>query len=112
MRKSLLSLAVLSLAALSACATQRAAQAPEASAPASAESCSMPAKDAAASAQPVVAPGEAKIGDRTTCPVSKETFVVSADSPKAEYAGKTYYFCCPHCAARFQEDPAKFAQAE
>jgi YHS domain-containing protein len=128
MRKLLSSIAACALI-LSACATQRAAQTEEpeatpseaaatatatAPAEAKAESCPMPEGAEAAeapatdSAGPVVAPGLAKVGDKTTCPVSKETFVVKADSPKAEYDGKTYYFCCPHCAEKFQANPAQF----
>ena len=53
-------------------------------------------------------PGEARIGDRTTCPVSGEEFIVSATSPQAEYLGKTYYFCCPDCAKKFEAEPARF----
>lgn len=26
----------------------------------------------------------------------------------AEYAGRKYYFCCPHCAERFKADPEKY----
>lgn len=63
----------------------------------------------AASAEPALrAPGEARIGDRTTCPVSGEQFIVSATSPKAEHEGKTYYFCCVDCAKRFEAEPGKF----
>jgi YHS domain-containing protein len=54
------------------------------------------------------APGEAKVGDRSKCPVSGEDFVVSETSPKVEYQGKTYYFCCPGCAKKFEGDPQKF----
>lgn len=54
------------------------------------------------------APGEAKVGDRTRCPVSGEEFTVTADSPHADYQGKTYYFCCPHCPQKFQADPPKY----
>jgi Cu+-exporting ATPase len=122
MRKLLPSIAACALV-LSACATQRAAQteapAPDtaatAPAEAKAESCPMPEGAAAGEAPaekdgagPIVAPGVAQVGDKTTCPVSKETFVVKADSPKAEYDGKTYYFCCPHCAEKFQANPAQF----
>jgi Cu+-exporting ATPase len=53
-------------------------------------------------------PGEARVGDRTTCPVSGEEFIVSATSPKTEIGGKTYYFCCADCAKRFEAEPAKF----
>src|ERR1051325_10877870 len=63
---------------------------------------------AAASSAPLVAPGEAKVGDRTKCPVSGEEFVVKADSPHAEYNGKTYYFCCADCPKTFEANPEKF----
>ncbi len=58
--------------------------------------------------KPLVAAGSAVVGDRTTCPVTGETFVVSADSAKVEYEGKTYYFCCPGCMGSFQKDPTKY----
>lgn len=56
----------------------------------------------------VKAPGEAAIGDTTTCPVSGEEFVVTGGSPVAEYQGKTYYFCCAGCAKKFEAEPTKF----
>ncbi len=31
---------------------------------------------------------------------------------KAEYQGETYYFCCPHCRAKFVAEPEKFVGAE
>src|SRR5712664_4138631 len=27
---------------------------------------------------------------------------------KLEHAGKTYYFCCAHCAEKFKSDPEKY----
>ena len=63
---------------------------------------------AAAPSAPLVAPGEAKVGDRTKCPVSGHEFVVTADSPHAEYNGKTYYFCCSDCPKDFAAAPEKF----
>jgi len=63
---------------------------------------------ASASPSPLVAPGEAKIGDRTKCIVSGHEFVVKEDSPHAEYNGKTYYFCCPDCPKAFDANPEKF----
>lgn len=54
------------------------------------------------------APGDAKIGDRTRCPVSGEEFTVKDDSPHTEYQGKTYYFCCPHCVQKFEADPSRY----
>lgn len=56
------------------------------------------------------APGDAKIGDRTTCPISKEEFTVTEASPKAEHAGKTYYFCCPGCDAKFKSNPGTYVK--
>jgi P-type Cu+ transporter len=39
---------------------------------------------------------------------------MSVDPAKAgatlEHAGKTYYFCCKHCAARFEREPDKYLQ--
>lgn len=66
------------------------------------------ARNPAAAAMHLKAPGEATIGDRTTCPVSHEEFVVSASSPKVAYAGKTYYFCCSGCDSDFSKNPAKY----
>ena len=31
---------------------------------------------------------------------------------KSEHAGKTYYFCCASCAAKFRADPEKYLQAK
>jgi len=80
-----------------------AAPAPAAAAPTEA------APTAATPATPLVAPGEAKVGDRTKCPVSGHEFVVTADSPHAEYKGKTYYFCCNNCPKAFEANPEKYA---
>jgi YHS domain-containing protein len=65
------------------------------------------AKSAQADIKP---PGAAKIGDRTRCIVSGDVFTVTADSPHAEYQGKTYYFCCPDCPEAFSKDPQKYVK--
>lgn len=78
------------------------------SAPAAAPEGEHHASGAAPAAGPLKAPGEAQVGDRTTCPVSGEEFVVEATSPKVEIEGKTYFTCCPGCAKKLQADPAKF----
>lgn len=52
--------------------------------------------------------GEAQIGDRQACPISGEVFTVTGASPKAEYKGKTYFFCCPGCVEKFKADPEKY----
>ena len=66
------------------------------------------AAPSASAASAVVAPGDAKVGDKTLCLISKEEFVVTASSPKVDYEGKTYYFCCPGCDAKFKADPKKY----
>lgn len=53
----------------------------------------------------VKTPGEAQIGDKTVCPVTGEGFTVTASSPKANYKGKTVYFCCGGCDADFRANP-------
>lgn len=59
----------------------------------------------------VKAPGAAKVGDRTTCPVhTDQVFRVSDKTPKAEYKGRVYYFCCPHCRDHFLEAPEKYVR--
>jgi hypothetical protein len=103
MRSSLstLSLVLASSLALLACGGGAA----PAAAPAGATSS---APTAAAGASDLKKPGEAKVGDKSTCLVSGEEFVVAADSPSAEYEGKTYYFCCPPCVGKFKADPKKY----
>jgi hypothetical protein len=67
-------------------------------------------------AAPAVAPseaglkafGESKVGDRQKCIISGEEFTVSDTSPKAEVAGRTYYFCCAGCAKKFQANPGNY----
>ncbi|GEM_PF-2178885 len=56
--------------------------------------------------------GAAQIGDVTMCPVTNSAFTISADSPKAEIDGKTYYFCCKGCVDKFKADPAKYLNAK
>ena len=52
--------------------------------------------------------GTRKVGEITTCAVSGEVFTISKDSPRAEYNGGTYYFCCGGCVSKFKADPARF----
>ena len=65
-------------------------------------------KPAAAAPAGLKAPGEATIGDKSTCPVSGEEFTINASSPKTVVDGKTYYFCCPGCDKKFAANPAAF----
>jgi Cu+-exporting ATPase len=95
-----LSLAVLVLGiAASACGAAAPAPAP----------ASPPAVSGAQTA--LKAPGEAKVGDVTKCPVSGEVFTVTAASPHADYDGKTYYFCCADCPNAFMKDPQKYLKS-
>ncbi len=88
--------------ALAACGGAAPAPAATPAAPAT------PATAAAAPSGPIKPIGEATVGDTSKCPVSGEEFVVTADSPKVEHEGKTYYFCCSGCAKKFASDPAKY----
>ena len=45
-----------------------------------------------------------------TDPVCSMT-VDPAKAGAVEHRGKTYYFCCKHCAAKFQAEPAKYTEA-
>src|SRR4051794_28647670 len=78
------------------------------SAPASPEGEHGKGAPAATTNAKVKAPGDAKMGDTTTCPISGEEFVVDASSPKVEHEGKTYYLCCNGCKKKFEADPAKY----
>ena len=33
---------------------------------------------------------------------------MTSASPKVEYQGKTYYFCCGGCDSEFARDPEKY----
>lgn len=61
-----------------------------------------------AQTSPLVAPGQAHLGDRTSCLVSGEEFTVTDASPKVAYGGTTYYFCCAGCDRDFAADPERF----
>ena len=41
-------------------------------------------------------------------PVCGMTVAVGDDTPSAEHAGTTYWFCCPGCRGRFARDPSRF----
>ncbi|MBZ0116332.1 MAG: YHS domain-containing protein [Sandaracinaceae bacterium] len=72
-----------------------------------------PATEEAASSlgapeQPLVPPGDARVGDRTTCLVTGEEFLVGEGSPHVEHEGRTYFFCCDPCIEQFQADPERY----
>jgi len=43
-----------------------------------------------------------------TCGMEVET----ETSPKTEYKGKTYYFCCSTCKEVFKKEPEKYVKEE
>jgi YHS domain-containing protein len=72
------------------------------------EQAAVPPTASPSATSAVVPNGEAKVGDKTRCPVSGDEFTVTDKSPHAEYNGKTYYFCCPDCSGKFLSDPPKY----
>jgi len=73
--------------------------------------CGCAAHDTGSADKPVVPVTQAKVGDRTRCPVTNSVFVVKGDSPKAELEGKTYHFCCEGCVNRFKQDPKQYLES-
>jgi Cu+-exporting ATPase len=47
---------------------------------------------------------------QTTDPVCGMKVDPAKAGATAEHGGKKYYFCCPHCAAKFKADPEKYLQ--
>ena len=45
-------------------------------------------------------------------PVCKMTVDPKTAPAKAEYKGKTYYFCAPGCKVAFEKDPEKYLKGE
>ena len=41
-------------------------------------------------------------------PVCGMTVVAGGDTPSAEHAGTTYWFCCPGCRGRFARNPERY----
>lgn len=52
----------------------------------------------------------AKVENYTFCPVTREKVIINGNTPKAEYNGKTYYFCCINCLEKFNKEPAKYSK--
>jgi len=55
-------------------------------------------------------PTEGEIGKATTCPVMKDKFEVTKNTPVIDYNGKSYYFCCGFCIDEFKKNPDKYSQ--
>lgn len=82
------------------------AAAPTPGAPAPTPAAPAPAA-AAEGAQPAAAPAQPANAE-VTCLISGEKFTPGPDTPSVTHEGKTYQFCCPGCAKKFQADPAKY----
>lgn len=65
-----------------------------------------PAKDVAAKKSFEKPP---KVGTKAICPVMGTVFTVKKDTPRSEYKGRHYVFCCPGCKPKFDADPEKYA---
>jgi YHS domain-containing protein len=48
------------------------------------------------------------VANKLLCPVMNTEFIPTDKSPKVEYEGKTYYFCCPDCVEKFNKEPQKY----
>jgi len=56
--------------------------------------------------------GNAKNAEgKYVCPVLGQPVSDFSSEGAAEYEGKAYFFCCPGCKPKFDEDPAKYAKA-
>ena len=104
-------LPALAFVLAAALVTTACGSAPAPATPAAATGPATPAATGPATpAAALKAPGDAKVGDTTKCPVSGEEFVVEATSLKTEHDGKTYYFCCGGCKKKFEAEPGKYAK--
>jgi YHS domain-containing protein len=50
------------------------------------------------------------VGTKATCPVMGDEFTVKKDTPRSEYKGRHYAFCCPGCKPKFDANPEKYAK--
>jgi YHS domain-containing protein len=81
---------------------------------------STPAAVASPAALEMVPPVEAPmafdtappVGTKARCPVSKNELTVAEGTPRSEYKGKHYVFCCPGCKPGFDADPEKYLDAK
>jgi predicted heme/steroid binding protein/YHS domain-containing protein len=51
-------------------------------------------------------------GKLAICPVTKQSFKITAETLAARYKGQHYYFCCPACKETFQGAPDQYAKLE
>jgi YHS domain-containing protein len=48
------------------------------------------------------------VGTRARCPVMGDDFTVTEDTPRSEYQGRHYVFCCPACKPQFDANPQRY----
>ncbi len=48
------------------------------------------------------------MGTTSKDPVCGMDLAPEASVAKSEYKGQTYYFCCPACKKRFDQDPERY----
>jgi YHS domain-containing protein len=63
-----------------------------------------------ANKQESAASAKAKIGDQVTCAMDGMQMALEADTPSAEYKGRTYYFCSDEEKQQFLKDPERYAR--
>ena len=51
---------------------------------------------------------KAQVGDEVACAVDGMKMRLSADTPSAEYGGKTYYFCSDSEKQKFLQNPERY----
>jgi YHS domain-containing protein len=72
--------------------------------------CATVSEDQPPAAQQPADSSKAKIGDQITCAIDGMKMALAADTPSAEYQGKTYYFCAESEKQTFLKDPAHYAK--
>jgi YHS domain-containing protein len=50
----------------------------------------------------------AQVGDVTVCPVSGKKFEVAESSPRYEYQGRSFVFCCPMCLDKTKAEATQY----
>ena len=61
---------------------------------------------------PVAFDAPPPVGTKARCPVSGNELTVAEGTPRSEYKGKHYVFCCPGCKPGFDADPGKYLKTE
>lgn len=54
---------------------------------------------------------KAQTGDITVCPMSGKKFEVAESSPRFDYEGHNFVFCCANCVKKIEADPGKHLDA-